>query len=209
MFKCEVGGVSSDTSGAEQTTLICEWCGLPITESDQRCPALDDKGVPAVSPQFSTAPASSCTRRPAVCRRLAGRVPWVGYNPRLSRGLAATPWGGGKTSEGLCPSHDRGMPRARFTYEAVGHRVTMGQLQRQDTTGLVSIPHHMLELDGLLDEDGKPREGQSMMVNRLDERCYLVRAVDGDVPEVENCEVVKQLVAQKTLHEDVLGQPAD
>ena len=85
----------------------------------------------------------------------------------------------------------------------------MRQLQRQDTTGLVSIPYHMLKRDGLLDEDGQPREGQSMLVERLGERCYLVRAADGDVPDVAECPTVRRLAAEMMLQEDALGQRAD
>ena len=85
----------------------------------------------------------------------------------------------------------------------------MRQLQRQDTTGLVSIPYDMLERDGLLDDDGRPREGQSMMVERLGERCYLVRAADGDVPEVTECPEVRRLAAEMMLQQDALGEVAD
>lgn len=85
----------------------------------------------------------------------------------------------------------------------------MQRLIRQETTGLVTIPHEMLERDGLLDGDGRPRKGQSMLVDRLGERCYLVRAVDGEVPEVENYVAIERLGAQKLLQQNELGQRAD
>lgn len=47
----------------------------------------------------------------------------------------------------------------------------------------MTLPKGGLERDGLLDEDGLPVEGQTVAVDWLGERCYLVRApVDGEIP---------------------------
>lgn len=85
----------------------------------------------------------------------------------------------------------------------------MQRLLRQGGSGLVTLPKDGLERDGLLDENGDPREGQSMMVDRLGERCYLVRAVDGDVPEVSECPEVRRLAAEMMLDRETTLQPAD
>jgi len=84
----------------------------------------------------------------------------------------------------------------------------MQALQNKSGSGVVTIPKADLERDGLLDEDGQPAEDQMMMVERLGERCYLVRAVDGDIPEVEECPAVRRLAAEMMLQEDALGTPS-
>ena len=82
----------------------------------------------------------------------------------------------------------------------------MQALQNKSGSGVVTIPKPLLDRDGLLDEDGQPHEDQMMMVERLGERCYLVRAVDGDVPEVQECPEVRRLAAEMMLQEDALGK---
>jgi len=74
---------------------------------------------------------------------------------------------------------------------------------------MVTLPKDGLERDGLVDDDGRPVGDQSMAVDRLGERCYLVRAVDGDVPEVTETEVVQRLAAEMMLHQDAIGGAAD
>ena len=86
----------------------------------------------------------------------------------------------------------------------------MQALQNKSGSGVVTIPKTDLERDGLLDEDGQPSKDQMVMVERLGERCYLVRAVDGDIPEVEECPAVRRLAAEMMLRQDALGkQQAD
>jgi len=85
----------------------------------------------------------------------------------------------------------------------------MQKLIRQHGSGLVTLPQGFLERDGLLNDDGVPRSGQSVIVDRLGERCYLVRAADGDVPDVEDCEVIERMAAMKAqsmLTQDALGR---
>lgn len=85
----------------------------------------------------------------------------------------------------------------------------MQNLIRNHGSGMVTLPKDGLERDGLLDDDGKPLDGQMMTVDRLGEGCYLVRAVDGAVPEVSECPEVRRLAAEMMLDQDALGQSAD
>lgn len=86
-------------------------------------------------------------------------------------------------------------------------RVTMQKLQKRSGSGLVTIPKRFLERDGLLDDDGTPRE-EPVTVDRLDEGVYAVRVCDGDVPEIRDCSVVRRMAAEMMLQEDALGKEA-
>ncbi|KOX92814.1 hypothetical protein AMS69_10150 [Haloarcula rubripromontorii] len=81
----------------------------------------------------------------------------------------------------------------------------MQKLQNRSGSGLVTLPKGFLERDGLLDESGEPDEAH-LTVDRLDERAYVVRVCDGDVPELSECEAIQRLAAERILDEDVLGK---
>jgi len=82
----------------------------------------------------------------------------------------------------------------------------MQKLQNHDGSGVVTVPKTFLDRDGLLDDDGEPAEAH-LAIDRLDERAYVVRVCDGDVPELTECEVIQRLAAEKLLAEDMIGEP--
>lgn len=96
--------------------------------------------------------------------------------------------------------------------QAVAPCVTMQKLQNHDGSGLVTIPKPFLDRDGLVD-DGEPQAGQTIVVDRLGDGCYLVRTpTDGELPNVEECKVVERMAAMKAqamLSENALSQRAD
>lgn len=79
----------------------------------------------------------------------------------------------------------------------------MQKLQNRSGSGLVTLPKDFLERDGLLDSDGEPDEAH-LTVDRLDERAYVVRVCDGDVPELSECDVIQRLAAERIVDENVL-----
>ncbi|GGK64644.1 hypothetical protein [Haloarcula sebkhae] len=81
----------------------------------------------------------------------------------------------------------------------------MQKLQNRSGSGLVTLPKDFLERDGLLDSDGEPDEAH-LTVDRLDERAYVVRVCDGDVPELSECEAIQRLAAERIVDEDVFGK---
>lgn len=62
----------------------------------------------------------------------------------------------------------------------------------------ITLPRDDLSDDGLLD-DGEIPDEQWMRIDRLGERTYLVRACDGDLPDVRESEVVRRLVAETVM----------
>ena len=74
----------------------------------------------------------------------------------------------------------------------------MQKLQNRDGSGVVTIPKHDLERDGLVDDEGEPAEVH-LTVDRLDERAYVVRVCDGDIPELRECEAVRRIAAERLL----------
>jgi len=83
----------------------------------------------------------------------------------------------------------------------------MQTLRTDGSSGLVTIPRLYLDKDGVLDGDDVP-DGQQVDVERLGERCYLVRVADaGTLPDVQECEAIERLVAQRLLNENAFGQP--
>jgi hypothetical protein len=65
------------------------------------------------------------------------------------------------------------------------------------SSGYVCIPKGCLRQDGLVDENGEIVDDQSVHVDRVDERCYLVRIPDGtgDLPKLAESDVVQREVA--------------
>jgi hypothetical protein len=89
----------------------------------------------------------------------------------------------------------------------------MGLQQLREKTGsaVVTIPKDELRADGVL-EDGEIPDQQTVDVEKLGERAFLVRIVDeGEVPAVEECDVVRRLAADIVLSREPNGldQPAD
>jgi len=81
----------------------------------------------------------------------------------------------------------------------------MQKLQNRSGSGLVTLPKDFLERDGLLNSDGEPDEAH-LTVDRLDERTYVVRVCDGDVPELSECEAIQRLAAERIIDEDMFGR---
>jgi len=79
----------------------------------------------------------------------------------------------------------------------------MQKLQNHDGSGVVTIPKGDLERDGLLDADGDPDDSTNLTIDRLDERVYVVRMCDGDIPELAECEGIQRVAAQQLMSEDV------
>lgn len=66
-------------------------------------------------------------------------------------------------------------------------------------SGIVTIPKQFLDRDDVL-QDGEIPEEHQLVVDRLGHRTYSVRLVDcGSVPELEECDMIQQLVAQQIL----------
>lgn len=63
----------------------------------------------------------------------------------------------------------------------------------------VSLPRAGLEKDDLLEPDGDVPDNQTMDVDRLGTGVYLVRAVDGEVPDVRETDVVQNAVARELM----------
>jgi hypothetical protein len=85
------------------------------------------------------------------------------------------------------------------------------KLQERSGSGVVTIPKEELRADGVLD-DGEIPEGQTVDLEKLGERAFLVRIPKGgDVPSVEECDVVRRLAADIVLSREPNGldQPAD
>ncbi|MFC7026371.1 hypothetical protein ACFQJ5_16695 [Halomicroarcula sp. GCM10025324] len=76
----------------------------------------------------------------------------------------------------------------------------MQKLQNRDGSGVVTIPKYDLERDGLVDENGEP-DDVHLTVDRLDERAYVVRVCDGDIPELHECEAIQRVAAERLLDE--------
>jgi len=84
----------------------------------------------------------------------------------------------------------------------------MQTLRTDGSSGLVTIPRLYLDKDGVLTGDGDVPNEQHVDVERLGERCYLVRVADaGTLPDVQECEAVERLAAQRLLNENAFGQP--
>jgi len=83
----------------------------------------------------------------------------------------------------------------------------MQKLRGDGSSALVTIPKRFLERDGVLEEGEAPEE-QNVAVDRLDERAYVV-LIDGEdgFPDLSECERVRQIVAEKLMDRDALGQP--
>ncbi|MBV0925024.1 hypothetical protein KTS45_12535 [Halomicroarcula limicola] len=80
----------------------------------------------------------------------------------------------------------------------------MQKLQNHDGSGVVTIPKNDLERDGLLDEGGNPVSDTHIAVERLDERVYVVRMCDGNIPELADCDTIRRIAAERILEEDNL-----
>lgn len=78
----------------------------------------------------------------------------------------------------------------------------MQKLQNHDGSGVVTIPKSDLERDGLIGEDGTPT-GVHLTVDRLDERAYVVRVCDGDIPELHECEAIQRVAAERLLNNNM------
>lgn len=75
----------------------------------------------------------------------------------------------------------------------------------------VTLPRDDLADDGLLGENDEIPDGQQMRVDRLGRATYVVRACDGNLPDIHESEVVKRLVAEKMMDMSAFDslQPAD
>ena len=77
----------------------------------------------------------------------------------------------------------------------------MQVLQQKNLSGVVTIPKEHLERDGVL-EDGEFPDEQNLVVDRVGRQQYLVRIVEGgDVPELEEAEVVQRVAAKIAVSE--------
>jgi len=83
----------------------------------------------------------------------------------------------------------------------------MQKLQDHGGSGLVTIPKGLLEIDGVL-EDGDIPDEQCVDVDRLGERTYMVRLTSGagDLPDLQECDVVERLAAKWMLDAGALSQ---
>ncbi|AZH26843.1 hypothetical protein [Haloplanus aerogenes] len=79
----------------------------------------------------------------------------------------------------------------------------MQVLQQKNLSGVVTIPKEHLERDGVL-EDGEFPDEQNLVVDRVGRQQYLVRMVEGgDVPDLEEAEVVQRVAAKVALERDL------
>lgn len=84
----------------------------------------------------------------------------------------------------------------------------MQKLRDDGGSALATIPKRFLERDGVLNEDGSVPENQSIAVDRIGERAYVVLLSDGtDFPDLEECETVERLVAHRLVQQGALGSP--
>lgn len=82
----------------------------------------------------------------------------------------------------------------------------MQKLRVNGRSAVTTIPKHYLERDGVV-EDGEFPEEQNLAIDRLGERTYVIRLVDGgDIPELTECEEIEQIVAKRLLQEGSPGQ---
>lgn len=82
----------------------------------------------------------------------------------------------------------------------------MQKLRNDSGSGLVTIPKGFLEQDDVLEDGEVPTELQ-LNVERLGRRAYVVRLTeDGQLPDLQNCEEIERLAAQRLLDENVFGQ---
>lgn len=87
----------------------------------------------------------------------------------------------------------------------------MQQLQAKSGSGVVTIPKAKLRQDDILD-DGEIPDEQSVAVNRIGRRSYVVRFPEkGDLPELSECESIRRVAADIVLtgSTDQSGHPAD
>ncbi|QCJ48536.1 hypothetical protein FCF25_08985 [Haloprofundus sp. MHR1] len=77
-------------------------------------------------------------------------------------------------------------------------------LRNHGDSAVACIEKDWLRRDGLL-VNGEVPEGREVYTDRLGKGVYLVRAVDGDVPELEECEVIRRLVAEAVVARDDRG----
>jgi len=74
-------------------------------------------------------------------------------------------------------------------------------VQQKNRSGLVTVPKEHLERDGVL-EGGEFPDEQNLVVARVGRQQYLVRMVEGgDVPDLEEAEVVQRVAAKLSLEE--------
>jgi len=86
------------------------------------------------------------------------------------------------------------------------HAADMQKLRDDGGSALATIPRQYLERDGVLDEDGEVPENQSIAVDRIGDRAYVVLVSDGSaLPDFEDTETVQRIVAQKLLRQDTFG----
>ncbi|WP_144900883.1 hypothetical protein [Halobellus captivus] len=84
----------------------------------------------------------------------------------------------------------------------------MQKLRKDSGSGLVTIPKSFLKQDDVL-EDGEIPDVQ-VSVERLGRRTYSVRITDeGDLPELQNSEIVERLAAQRLFNEGIRPETAD
>ena len=77
----------------------------------------------------------------------------------------------------------------------------MQVLQQKNLSGVVTIPKEHLERDEVL-EDGEFPDEQNLVVDRVGRQQYLVRMVEGgDVPDLEEAEVVQRVAAKIAVSE--------
>ena len=75
----------------------------------------------------------------------------------------------------------------------------MQRLQNHDGSDIVTISKGDLERDILFDDDRQPMDDVTLVVDRLNEKVYVIRSCDGDVPELAEYEVIQRLAAHQML----------
>lgn len=76
------------------------------------------------------------------------------------------------------------------------------KLRSIDGSGYVSLPKDDLVRDNVILQSGEIPRDQQLHVERIGERCHVVRApVDGDLPQLEDCEAIQRIAASTILQQ--------
>ncbi|WP_311170641.1 hypothetical protein [Halobellus ordinarius] len=85
----------------------------------------------------------------------------------------------------------------------------MQKLRKDSGSGVVTIPKKYLEKDEVV-SDGEVPDGVTVDVERLGRRSYAVRiSEEGDLPDLQESEVVERLAAQRLFDEGLGPRTAD
>jgi len=82
----------------------------------------------------------------------------------------------------------------------------MQKLRGDGSSALVTIPKRFLERDGVISDSEIP-EDQNVVVDRLDERAYVVLlAEDSEFPDIEDTERVRRIAADMLINKGLMNE---